>query len=715
MSLHRLPLASLLAVLMGLSVTISASAKNEPHPVSMQQASAQTGTAPLGSDGNSVRASMASSATNASLEREVFGFALSSSLSDPTIGYPSWDFSLLTTVAYFRLYVNDNGTIANDSGWTVWNSAALTNLVTAAHNAGVKVVVTVDLQDFVGTQPHMCAGLTNRATTISAVASEVAAKGVDGVNLDYEGLNATCPNHLTTRSMMTSLAHDLRTALGAGPYLSVDTYASSAADGAGFFDVASLNAYVDSFFVMAYDLEYSNWSHAPLSCTKFCLGPTAPLTGYYYNDTNTAAQYIAKVGASKVILGVPYYGRKSCVPYPKKNPYPNGAVAADTYMDAVAESSQPQVRPGSFTAHRDVNDPSGMERWDSWFNTDLNCYRVLYWDDTVSLGKKYDLVNKDKLRGVGIWNLNYGGGTAELWSTLYDHFVACDSVGVGSDFASPQSRGRVVTFTATTATGCNNPDYEFWLRSPNGTWTMKRSFSPTTTWVWDTSTYAAGTYMLHVWANQHGGLTNTFQALASMTFVINPSPVCKTATVTPSPVSQPAGSTIAFHATSTQCPFPRYEYWVKLLNGKWYIKRGFSSDPDWSWNTSGLPPGVYYVHVWANQAGDQTARLEAMGESKVTLTGCTGNTVSPATGSGTAGTAVPYTASATGCPDPVYEFWLQDTTGRWHLMGGWGVGTWTWSNTGWGKGTYHLHVWANQQGSYLGKYQVIGTASYTIT
>jgi spore germination protein YaaH len=119
---------------------------------------------------------------------------------------------------------------------------------------------------------------------------------------------------------------------------------------------------------------------------------------------------VSKVGASKVILGVPYYGRKSCVTYPKKNPYPSGAVAADTYLDAVSESSQPQVRPGSFTAHRDVNDPSGMERWDSWFNTDLNCYRVLYWDDTVSLGKQYDLVNIDKLRGVGSWNLNYGGG-----------------------------------------------------------------------------------------------------------------------------------------------------------------------------------------------------------------------------------------------------------------------------------------------------------------
>src|SRR5258708_3562797 len=34
--------------------------------------------------------------SNARLFREVFGFAFASSLGDPTIGYPSWNFSLLS-------------------------------------------------------------------------------------------------------------------------------------------------------------------------------------------------------------------------------------------------------------------------------------------------------------------------------------------------------------------------------------------------------------------------------------------------------------------------------------------------------------------------------------------------------------------------------------------------------------------------------------------
>lgn len=357
------------------------------------------------------------------MQREVFGFAFSGSIADATVGYPSWNFSLLSTVAFFGLHINDNGTIASDSDLTAWNSTQLSDMVTAAHAAGTKVVVSIILQDFGAGNPHMCAGLTNRATTVTATAAQVTAKGVDGVNIDYEGLNATCPNGQTTRAMMTDFAHQLNTALGASAYLSVDTYAGAAADPKGFFDVPGLNAYVDSFFVMAYDLEYSNYSSPPLSCTRFCLGPTSPLAGYRYNDTLVASQYATAVGASKVILGVPYYGRKSCIASVGPHQYPTSAVMADSYLIAKSESTADVVKPGTYVIHRDADDPAGQERWDTWYNTSLGCWRELYWDDTVSLAHKYDLVNTDKLRGVGIFALSYGGGAPELWNLLAAHFT----------------------------------------------------------------------------------------------------------------------------------------------------------------------------------------------------------------------------------------------------------------------------------------------------
>ena len=429
--LAALPLASSGSAL----AATSTPAHEEAHPVVMQQTATEVASAHLPPLQPFVRAPAAAAVGGPGNgpRREIFGFALASSLNDPIIGYPSWNFALLTTVAFFGVHITDSGTIASDSGDAVWESNQLTGLLNAAHAAGSKVVLTIILQDFCTNDasrgcpagnptPHMCAGLANRATTVAQTVTQVRAKQVDGVNIDYEGLQVSCANGVSPRTALTDLANGLRAALPGGSYLSVDTYASSAGDSSGFFDVPGLNAYADSFFVMAYDSEYSNYTHYPTLCPRFCLGPTAPLTGYYYNDTVDASQYTAAVPASKIILGVPYYGRKACVSSSTANQYPTGPVTADGYQDGVAEASQSTVQPGSYAVHRDANDPVGHERWDTWKSTSLNCTRELYWDDTTSLGLKYDLVNQDNLRGVGIWNLNFGGGAPELWNLLAAKF-----------------------------------------------------------------------------------------------------------------------------------------------------------------------------------------------------------------------------------------------------------------------------------------------------
>jgi spore germination protein YaaH len=355
--------------------------------------------------------------------------------------------------------VNDDGTFTSDSGLTVWSSSQLTDLLTLAHAHGTKVVVTIIKQDFAASTPDMCAALTTSSTTVTNTVAEVIAKGVDGVNVDYEGLSGSCgtTDPSWARTHLTSFVAALRAALPVGKYLSIDTYASSAADPAGFFDIPGLAPSVDSFFVMAYDLEYSNYARAPLNCSSLCLGPTAPLTGYYYNDTTTASQYASAAGASKVILGVPYYGRKSCVASPAPNQYPTSAVQADTYLNAASESGSNLVQPGSYATHRDANDPTGQERWDTWVNTSLSCTREFYWDDTAALSHKYALVNSDGLRGVGIWNLNYGGGAPELWCTLNNAFTAPGSgayTGAPTIVDVEASSGRSGGGTNVTITGC---------------------------------------------------------------------------------------------------------------------------------------------------------------------------------------------------------------------------------------------------------------------
>jgi spore germination protein YaaH len=357
--------------------------------------------------------------------REVFGFATAGDLNDPTIGYPSWNFDLLTTVAFFALHIQYNGTLVGDSNVDIWNSSVLTGLVNTAHAHGVKVVVTI-----VG--PHVtadqCDALYNRATTISQIVNQVTLKGVDGVNIDYEGQLAPCQNNdptlnTTNQSLITALARDFRTALDAakpGYYLSIDTYSGSAAGNDGFFNIPDLAQYVDSFFIMAYDMDFSGWKRA--GCTKYCMNPVSPLNTYVYNDTISVNQYSKVAGPGKTILGLPYYGRVACVASAVVHAYPTGPLSTATYLEAAAVRQSPDVAAHTFKTHTDPTDPSGLERWDSWYDNKLHCWREMYWDDTTSLATRYNLVNSSNIRGVGFWTLNYGGGAPELWDLLSTNF-----------------------------------------------------------------------------------------------------------------------------------------------------------------------------------------------------------------------------------------------------------------------------------------------------
>jgi len=673
------------------------------------------------------------------LRREVFGFALASSLNDPTIGYTTWNFSLLSTVAFFGLHINWDGTVVGDNSWSVWNSGTLPALMTTAHAKGTKVVLTIVLQDFQAGTPNMCAGLINRGVTVGETAAQVRAKGVDGVNVDYEGLNGTCQNGQTAQSMLTDFVLQLRAALPPGSYLSVDTYASSASDPLGFFDVPGLSAYADSFFVMAYDLDYSNYRRPPLNCPSFCLSPTAPLTGYYYNDTTTAAQYTAVVPASKVILGVPYYGRKSCVGGSAPNQAAMSSVVADSYLDAAGESTDPSVLSGSYASHRDANDPAGQERWDTWYNTSLRCTRELYWDDTVSLGAKYDLVNNDGLRGVGIWNLNYGGGAPELWSTLASHFAGCQSASLTAAPASQAVVGAPVALTASSS-GCPNPSplYQFWIASPGAGWHVVQAYSTSPTFTWTTAGNAAGAYGVSVWVRDaasigaSGNNSGRWDAYASFQYTLFAA-LCATASLTASPPSPDGqGATINLTASTTGCANPLYQFWLAAPGSStWQIAQAYSSAATFTWNTATSTAGAYGVSVWVRDAtsngvnGNNTGRWDAYASNEYTLVGpCSSThiTASPE-GSAAASTVVKFTATSTGCVNPVYQFWIAAPgSSTWQVAQSYsGSPTLIWDTTGKAAGNYGISVWvrdASSTGVYgnnTGHWDAYSTIGYSVT
>ena len=119
------------------------------------------------------------------------------------------------------------------------------------------------------------------ATLSGALIPLLQAKSLDGVNFDFEGEGSGDQAGLT--NLITSVAGSLR---AADPHwqITMDTYASSAGDSGGFYNIPALGQVVDAFFVMDYEL------NLPAARTA-----ASPLTSGMFSSLTTLPQYDAAV------------------------------------------------------------------------------------------------------------------------------------------------------------------------------------------------------------------------------------------------------------------------------------------------------------------------------------------------------------------------------------------------------------------------------------
>jgi spore germination protein YaaH len=349
---------------------------------------------------------------------EVFGFVQNGEVMNAD-WQADLQFNLLSTIAYFAIDVNPDGSlIETNAGWQGWTSLQATNLFNAAHAAGDRVVATF---------AYLCgdAGCTNgmnglltsstaETTFVSNVVSQVTSRGVDGVNIDFE---PTAVNESGYAQDFTSLMSKLATALPAGDELSVDTYAS-AYQGGELWNISALAPVVSAIDVMTYGL-YSGPPDAQ---------PNDPLAGPYpYTDTSVVNGYLGEMPASKLILGIPYYGvTDSTTATTFGAPLASPPNVTNPYYSAIQYEFSSCALPG-LTESYDTTSQTAWASWGSPPNSNCNNYgtlRELYYDTTQSLEAKYQLVNVDGLRGIGIWALGMDSGSDDYWNAIAGGFDA---------------------------------------------------------------------------------------------------------------------------------------------------------------------------------------------------------------------------------------------------------------------------------------------------
>lgn len=331
----------------------------------------------------------------------------------------------LTHVAYFALGINSNGTIkklaedgTTDPGYNRWkNSKALKEFIASAKAQNVEIAITLishedDANDkFLNCQPCW-------ETLYKEVDKELKDNELKSLNLDIEYVGDTTKEMALKYSAFVDFMN--KKLDKSNPKTGVEVIVSSYADAVKktrVTDIASLNKAADGIFIMAYDFHYSESDTA---------GPVSPINGaggnYAYDLTSMLNDYLKKTTASKIILGVPYYGYNwvvsSYTPYSTRIPGDDyiGYSQSQTYeyiMDTLI-SLKPNV----------LWDANALVPHFSYVSPTTGSIRQVYFENSDSLKIKYDLVNNYNLRGAGIWALGYDGGYQELWQILEEKFGA---------------------------------------------------------------------------------------------------------------------------------------------------------------------------------------------------------------------------------------------------------------------------------------------------
>jgi hypothetical protein len=218
-----------------------------------------------------------------------------------------------------------------------------------------------------------------------------------------------------------------------GSFVTIDTYSGAASWSDGEFRIDTLAPNVDAMFVMGYDMNFSNMRDA---AGNDHAGPTAPLNGWTYNDTTSVQQYMSKAPASKIILGVPYYGYKWCTVDRSNYSQAFSSCPSGTSDNPTTETYSSVA--GDFGCVGPVNkfasgwDGIGQVPDASWWSPasgdpcggNHGSWREMYWDDATSLGLKYDLVNNSGIRGAGMWALGYDTNSSDLWNEVAVKFAS---------------------------------------------------------------------------------------------------------------------------------------------------------------------------------------------------------------------------------------------------------------------------------------------------
>jgi hypothetical protein len=171
-----------------------------------------------------------------------------------------------------------------------------------------------------------------------------------------------------------------------------------------------------------------------------------------------------------------------------------------------------------------------------------------------------------------------------------------------------------------------------------------------------------------------------------------------------SPLARGSRSTVTITASAAGCPNPLYEFWMRPSgSATWQILQDYSTSPTYHWNSTGAAAGTEYFGVWVRDAASTAGNDTTASAQYRVVSPCSSatETFSPAQATHGTGATIVITATAAGCANPLYEFWMRPSgSTTWQMVQGYSQSpTYRWNTSGAPAGTDYFGVWVRDAAS----------------
>ena len=282
--------------------------------------------------------------------------------------------SSLNVLAPYYYNLDANGNVGGS------DQAQVTRL---AKSLGVKVIPMIKNSPGYDDFHKLLADPNQVKHIIDQIDNLITYNGYDGINIDWEEVNAS------DRPLLTSFMGQLYAKLHPKGKLVTQAVVAKAHDATsgwgGSYDYAALSSYLDMAVVMTYDYSYAGGHD----------GPVAPISWVQ----SVMAYATSQFGPGKVLMGMPFYGYDW-------NLSQGGNAHGDTYQGILDN-----VKQNNGTIGYDDNFQEPFADY-----TQNNDHHRAWFENPRSIAAKLDMMKRNNLGGYAVWRL--GQESVDFWPVM---------------------------------------------------------------------------------------------------------------------------------------------------------------------------------------------------------------------------------------------------------------------------------------------------------